>query len=100
MIASLLTSAAANGTGPALDLGFAVSDDIGLEIITAGTVSTMSVQINGSEDGVNFFALGSALTVAGLTKITSPPVRYLQAVLSSLTGGGNVTAIVNTVPLS
>ena len=98
---TLLNAANGNQTGPVVDLGGGdLTDTFGLQVSTAGTVTAFSVQVQGSDDGVNFVALGTAVTAVGLTRVTGiPPVRYLRAVLSGWTGTGTITVTVAIEPL-
>lgn len=107
MIYTLLSAVSANGTGPSIDLGDGgISDDVSLEVVTAGTVPALSVQLQGSDDGVNFYnLLGTAISAAGLTKATGsagaaiPPVKFFRAVLSGYSGTGTVTVSLGVVPI-
>jgi hypothetical protein len=99
----LLSAVSAAQTSAPVDLGTAVTDDIGMEVTLAGGTPTFTVQLQGSEDGVTYSNLGSAVSAAGVTtpgnQGTIPPVRFLQAVLT-YSGTGTVTVTVNTVALN
>jgi hypothetical protein len=102
MVLNLLSAVSANTTGPAVDSGGGnISDDVSLDVFTAGTVTAFSVQFQGSIDGVEWAPIGSAITAVGLTKpaSTPPACRYFQAVLSGYTGTGTVSASIGLVPL-
>lgn len=64
------------------------------------TASTASVQINGSDDGVNWVSLGAALTVSGA--LTCKRYAQYQFVVTGTTGtsAGVVTAPVPFYPVS
>lgn len=102
----LLNAVSANGTGPVVDLGAGdISDDIGLEVVISGTVTALSVQLQGSEDGSHFFNVGLPVSAAGLSKVAPstgsiPPCRYFKAVLSSYAGTGTVTVFMSHAPLT
>lgn len=59
-----------------------------------GTLTTPSVQLQGSNDNVNFFNIGTAATVVGINTMTTPtnmvPIWYQFAG----TGTGTATIIV------
>lgn len=60
------------------------------------TVSTISLQINGSNDGVNFVSLGAALTASGV--LTCKRFAQYQFVVTGTTG--TTAAVVSSpVPL-
>ena len=98
----LLNAVSANGTGPVTDIGEGdVTDRVSVQVIIAGTVSAFSVQVQGSLDGTNFANIGSAISAAGLSALSSPPpCRYFRAVLSGYTGTGTVTALMEFIPLA
>lgn len=101
MVLTLLNAVSANGTGPVADLGGGdISDDVSIDVFTAGTVTTFSVQVQGSVDGTNWTPLGSAIVAAGLTKPANiPACQQFRAILSSYTGTGTVTVELGVVPL-
>jgi hypothetical protein len=87
-ILKLYTAAAAPvATGVVHDLGD-VKEEWELVVINAG--ATFSLQLNGSEDGTNFVAMGSAVTTAG-SSVPAGLFRYIRADLTAVTGG-TVTA--------
>jgi hypothetical protein len=92
-VVTLLAGVSANGAGPVVDAGD-LRDEFTLFAEITGTVSAFSIQFAGSEDGTNFFNLGSAVTsVTAGTAVAAPPLaRYLQATLASYSGTGTVTA--------
>lgn len=61
-----------------------------VQIRTSGTVTGLSVQMLGSLDGVNFFALGAAITTVGISSLPNYPVRFITAAIATFTGGGQV----------
>lgn len=65
-------------------------DKISVQVdIASGTASGWDVQLYGSLDGVNFYAIGSAIsgTTAGSITTTSViAVRYITASITTLTG--------------
>jgi hypothetical protein len=77
-------------TGAVHDLG-----DVrrSFELVIFGTFATLSIQLNGSLDGVNWFTMGAAVTAltAAAPALIASEARYVRADLPTLTGG-NVTA--------
>lgn len=91
-ILTVLSAAAANVTGTAFDAGD-LKDGAALEVVTAGTVSAFSVQLQGSLDGANWFSIGSPLTTATTSGESAGFLaRWFRAVLSGYSGTGTVTA--------
>jgi hypothetical protein len=69
----------ASGAGPAF--GGTTMNNIAVQIVFTGVVpSGVSVNLQGSLDGINFFNIGSAITTAGnsLTFFTGNPVCYVR----------------------
>lgn len=99
-VVTLLSAVNTNQTSPAYDLGLdGVSDTFSVQCSTVGTVSAFSVQLQGSDDGVNFVAAGTAITAAGVSRITGVgPFRYMQAVLTGFTGTGTLTVTLVELP--
>jgi hypothetical protein len=91
-VATLLNAAANNTTGPVLGLGD-VYGTLTLAVSTTGTVSALSVVVSGSLDGVNWVAIGAAVTsvTAGTSIGTGVLFSYFQATLSGYSGSGTVT---------
>lgn len=90
-IVQLLSAVSANTTGAWMDAG-ELKEELSLQVETTGTVSTMSVQLQGSLDKTGAVNLGSPLTSPGGIE-ASGPFRYFRAVLASYTGTGTVTAV-------
>src|SRR5206468_401436 len=44
------------------------------------------VTVYGSNDGTNFYSLGTGITVSGIRFLVDTPMRYITAALSSYTG--------------
>jgi hypothetical protein len=85
-----LTAGAGNVTPSFLSRGFV----IGSWSLT-GFTSTISVQLTGSNDGTNFFNLGTAVTAAGvytLTGVTNLVPIYYQFAVTTGTGTGAIIA--------
>ena len=93
-VANLLNAVSANTTGPVAGLGTPYGN-LTLAVSTSGTVSAFSVVLQGSLDGFNFEAIGSAITsaTAGTSMGTGILFQYFQAVLSGYSGTGTVTAV-------
>lgn len=92
-VVTLLNAVSANTTGPVAGLGTPYGN-LTLSVSTTGTVSAFSVVLQGSEDSVNWGAIGSAITstTAGTSMGTGILYQYFQAVLSGYSGTGTVTA--------
>jgi hypothetical protein len=101
--ASLFT-AAISGTTPVFDLG-QPADNITVQI--NATATAWSILFQGSQDGVNFSNLGSAITQAtamtagvpgaGMKVVSSNLCRFIKATLSGVSGG-TVTASIEALP--
>ena len=91
-VATLLSAASANTTGPVAGLG-QVYGTLTVAVTTTGTVSAFSVVVSGSLDGVNWEAIGSAVTsvTAGTSIGSGVLFQYFQATLSGYSGTGTVT---------
>jgi hypothetical protein len=92
-VVTLLNAVSANTTGPVAGLGTPYGN-LTLSVSTTGTVSAFSVVLQGSIDGFNFGAIGSAVTstTAGTSMGTGILYQYFQAVLSGYSGTGTITA--------
>lgn len=66
----------------------------GATVAVTGT-GTLSVQMQGTLDGVNWFNLGTAISAAGLTNIANPP-----SIIRATTGSGNTGSATVTVDLT
>jgi hypothetical protein len=86
-----LVAAAATGVG----VGYAIGPAVGawtVQITTTGS-PTFSVALEGSLDGVNFVAVGAAMTAAGLYTFQIP-LPYVQLRLTAISGGGTVSGTI------
>lgn len=93
-----LNGSAATGTGPVFALGYGC-DRFGVQVATTGTPASFSLALEGSLDGVNFVALGSAVTATGLSMITlSGPVCFVRFNLTALSGGTAPTVTARFCP--
>lgn len=99
-VVTLLAAVNSNQTSPTYDLGLdGASDTFSVQCSTAGTVTAFNVQLQGSDDGVNFVNAGTAVTTAGITRITGVgPFRYVQAVLTAFAGTGTLTVTLVELP--
>lgn len=88
---TLLAAVSSDQTGPAIDAG-AVRDDLTLEVVTAGTVSAFSVQLQASLDKGHWVNVGSPVTTVTAAASNGVLMRYFRAALSSYSGTGTVTA--------
>lgn len=61
-----------------------------------GSLTTPSVTLQGSNDGTNFFAIGTAVTAAGIYTLTNPtnlvPIYYNFSLGASGTGTATIIA--------
>lgn len=97
-IASLTAASATSAVGAVLD-GVTVRQNAVISVTSSAGVSAGSVQLLGSLDGVNFHALGSAIstTSAATTTavtVTNALVRYVKASIATTITGGTVTVSV------
>ena len=96
-----LTAVSAIGAGAVMD-NQGVRNNHSLVVVTSGTVNGGTVQLQGSQDGVNYVNLlasaiaplsATATVWASTAQLT--PVRFLRAnVITTITGGGTITATV------
>jgi hypothetical protein len=108
-----LGTLSAVGVGPAV--GFPESASIGpvgqsyslfnTQVNITGGPATVSVQLQGSLDGTNWFSIGAANTgtatnVAGPLGTANQAFAYVRANLGTLTGGTNPTVTVFAVAVS
>lgn len=61
--------------------------DHAIQVVITGSPSSVSLTVQGSLDGANWFTLGSAITAAGLTFIADSPVLFMRTNLGTLSGG-------------
>ena len=69
------------------------------QIVTTGSPTGLSVTLQGSLDGVNWFAIGSAVTTATLTLLNlasanAGPYAFIRANVNTLSGGTTPTVTV------
>jgi hypothetical protein len=93
-----LTAVSATGGGTALD-GLAVRTTAVMSVTTSSGVSAGSVQLQGSLDGTNWFALGSPVTTSAASTttpviVTGTAVRFVRANVATAITGGTVLASV------
>ena len=102
MAHTLLNAATATGAGSAQKT-FAIPEKHTVQATMGGTVvaTAVTVDLEGSLDGTTFFTLAShAFSAAEITAeaamfhITDKPVKYVQANLTTLTGGTAPTVTV------
>lgn len=93
-VATLLNAVSSNTTGPVVGLGD-VYGALTVAVSATGTVSALSVVLSGSLDGVNWEAIGAAVTsvTAGTSVGTGVLFSYFQATLSGYSGSGTVTCV-------
>ena len=91
-VVTLLNAVSANTTGPVVGLG-TPTGTLTVSVTTAGTVSGLSVVVQGSNDSVNWENIGPAVTsvTAGTSIGTGVLLQYYQALLSGYSGSGTVT---------
>ena len=69
------------------------SSNYAVQVVVTGSPSAVTVNLEGSLDGVNFVQLGTA-SAAGMFWVTDTPVKYVRANLATLTGGTSPTVTV------
>lgn len=92
--------AAVTGTGAGSTIEYGQSlKDFGVQLVIAGgTLSALSVTLQGSLDGTNWFTLGSAITTttSSYTAITGNPVCFVRLNVGTFTvntGSPTVTGL-------
>lgn len=94
-VESLTTASATNATATVLDAVTVRANSI-LVVVTSAGVTAGDVQLQGSLDGVNFYAIGSALAVSAANTVytgtSTTRARYFRAVVSTTITGGTVSA--------
>jgi|SRR3990167_1580622 len=92
---------AAAGTGAGNEFGFSpywlgvLPSVFSFDILITGSPATVTVLLEGSLDGTNWFTLATvSLTTDSLNFIVDKPVLYLRANLTALTGGSAPTVSV------
>jgi hypothetical protein len=93
-----LSAKSTTGPGAALD-GVVVRENALMSVTTSSGVSAGSVQMQGSFDGANYFALGSAVTTSAASTTTQVVVssgftRFVRANIATAITGGTVTVSV------
>lgn len=84
----LLTSLdAATATGAGAELSCLGARSYALDVRTTGTPTSFSVSLEGTVNGTDWVAIGSAVTAAGLTWQVDKPAARVRANLTALTGG-------------
>jgi methyl coenzyme M reductase beta subunit len=92
---------AATGTGAGDSFGFlpflggGIPGTYSWDIIITGGPSAVTVNLEGSDDGTNWFTVDtSTSTSSALRHVVDKPVRFLRANLATLTGGSSPTVSV------
>lgn len=98
MTKRLIDAQSTTGAGNAVSLGSFATGDHTMEMyftVTGGSVTALTVALEGSLDGVNFYTLGSHSFNAGeltarraITFITGKLVDYVRANITTLTNTG------------
>lgn len=89
------------GTGPGDEIGITIDRQALLHsgyswdcVVSGGTLSALAANLEGSEDGVNWFtvdqsgAAGGISATGGLQHVTNKPVRYLRVNVTTFTSSG------------
>ena len=85
-----LSGATSTGPGTTKDLEGAFGQHLML-VATTGSPAALTVDLEGSHDGVNWVVL-SSFTIGGThARLIDWPLRYLRANLSTLSGGSSPT---------
>lgn len=85
-----LPALTATGTTAATNFGGAVPSNVTYTVADTGAPTSVSVQPQGSIDGVNFVNLGAAQTAAGMYTIQGTPLAAIQFAVT-ITGGTTPT---------
>ena len=91
---------AASATGPGLAYanaqiqGNASSGGGSWQTVVTGSPSGISVNLEGSNDGVNWFALDNSVATGGEVRDVNTATTFLRANLATLTGGTSPTVSV------
>ncbi|MDE1940687.1 MAG: hypothetical protein KGI66_01060 [Patescibacteria group bacterium] len=93
---AILSAATATGPGSAFAMPYRMQTGFipgyTWTIITNGTITGLTVNLEGSDDGVNWFTLDTYTgTVSAMQHVANKPVHFVRANVTTLTGGGNVT---------
>jgi hypothetical protein len=103
LVTRILNGATATGAGTAYKMQLsAMNPQFPLRVAwcktVSGTVSTCTVNLEGSLDGTNFFQLDTDNTTAATLKwVSDKPVLWIRANVTTLTGAG-ATVNVDIVP--
>lgn len=82
-----LSDASAAGSGTRHDLGSVLFNHT-MNVLVGGTApTTLTVDLEGSQDGAAWWPLGSVSDVAGGQITVQAAVRFVRANISTLTGG-------------
>lgn len=87
------TAASATGAGSVCDLGNVFSQPIAVVVASAG-VSAGVVALEGSLDKINWYAIGTAVTLTTpgtFATAATVPARYLRTNITTIITGGTVT---------
>lgn len=95
----VFTAKSATGAGTVFLDGLSVRAAAVLVVTTSSGVSAGSVQLQGSNDAVNWYSLGSAVTTSAASTTTQVVVssaysRYVRANVATTITGGTVAATV------
>lgn len=96
---------AALTTGAGSAVSVAGSTKFGLQVVTAGTITTMIVVLQGTIDGTNWFTIGTwdkaaPLTSGDIVFVTDKPVSQVRANCTTFTtqaAGRTVSAYISAV---
>jgi hypothetical protein len=97
---TLLAAASGTGIGTSKGLPFAYKNHTWNTVIT-GSPTTVSVTLEGSIDGTNWFVLDTSTSTSNeMRHVTNKPVTYLRANLGTLSGGAAPTVTVYSVSVA
>lgn len=96
-VQSLTAASATSATSTVLD-GVVMRTNSTLVVVTGAGVSAGAVTIQGSLDGTNWYAIGSALSVSAANTLYhqtgTVPARFFRAVVSTTVTGGTLSAFI------
>jgi hypothetical protein len=97
---TLLAAVTVTGAGTTRQPGFAYKNHTWNTVIT-GSPTTVSVTLEGSIDGTNWFVLDTSTSTSNeMRHVTNKPVTYLRANLGTLSGGSTPTVTVYSVSVA
>lgn len=93
-VITALSAVTSTGAGSSNSLGSGLEKHT-WEIVVTGAPATVSITLQGSIDGTNWYTLDtSTTTTSEMRHVVNKPVRFIRANLGTLTGGTSPTVTV------